>query len=84
MERRVGAGTAPPCPPRPSSTHPSHLGFVRRPMVRWLDPHQLVDTAVRVLVSGIFSAYADKREVQALEPADVTASNSSNSASTAR
>ncbi|MGH3907079.1 MAG: hypothetical protein ACRDTE_23320 [Pseudonocardiaceae bacterium] len=58
-----------PCPPRPSS--PADLGFVRRPMVRWLDPHQLIDTAVRVLLSGIFSSYADNRELQALEPAEV-------------
>jgi hypothetical protein len=63
------ADTSPPCLPRPSS--PSELGFVRRPMVRWLDPHQLVDTAVRVLLSGIFSSYADSRELQALEPAEV-------------
>jgi len=40
-------------------------------MVRWLDPHQLLDTAVRVLISGIFSSYADNRELQALEPAEV-------------
>ena len=40
-------------------------------MVRWFDPHQLVDTAVRVLLSGIFSSYADNRELQALEPAEV-------------
>jgi len=40
-------------------------------MVRWLDPHQLVDTARRVLVSGIFSSYADKRGDQAREPAEV-------------
>ena len=40
-------------------------------MVRWLDPHQLVDTAVRVLVAGIFSSYADNREVRALAPAEV-------------
>ncbi len=63
------ADTPPPCCPRPSDT--SELGFVRRPMVRWLDPHQLVDTAVRVLLSGVFSSYADNRELQALEPADV-------------
>ncbi|HEX4103095.1 MAG: metallophosphoesterase [Pseudonocardiaceae bacterium] len=44
---------------------------MRRPMVRWLDPHQLVDTAARVLLSGVFSAYADYREMQALEPAEV-------------
>jgi len=40
-------------------------------MVRWFDPHQLLDTAVRVLVSGIFSSYADKRELQARLPAEV-------------
>ena len=40
-------------------------------MVRWFDPHQLVDTAVRVLLSGMFSAYADNRELQAREPAEV-------------
>ncbi len=40
-------------------------------MVRWLDPHQLVDTAVRVLLSGVFSSYADNRQLQALEPAEV-------------
>ncbi len=57
--------------PRPSSSDPADLGFVRRPMVRWLDPHQLVDTAVRVLLSGVFSAYADYRELQALEPAEM-------------
>ena len=40
-------------------------------MVRWLDPHQLVDTAVRVLLSGVFSSYADNRVLQVLEPAEV-------------
>ncbi|HEY3691071.1 MAG TPA: metallophosphoesterase [Pseudonocardiaceae bacterium] len=63
--------SSPPSGPRPSSSDPSDLGFVRRPMVRWLDPHQLVDTAVRVLLSGLFSAYADYRELQALEPAEM-------------
>ena len=63
------ADTPPPCPPRPSSD--SDLGFVRKPMVRWLDPHQLLDTAVRVLLSGVFSSYADGRELQAMEPAEV-------------
>ncbi len=47
------------------------LGFVRRPMVRWLDPHQLFDTAIRVVVSGLFGSYADARELQALVPAEV-------------
>jgi len=40
-------------------------------MVRWLDPHQLVDTAARVLLAGVFSSYADNRELQALTPTDV-------------
>ena len=40
-------------------------------MVRWLDPHQLVDTAARVIVSGVFSSYADNREIQSLQPAEV-------------
>jgi hypothetical protein len=40
-------------------------------MVRWFDPPQLIDTARRVLVSGIFSSYADKRGEQAREPAEV-------------
>ncbi len=40
-------------------------------MVRWLDPHQLIDTAVRVLLSGMFSSYADNRESQEREPAMV-------------
>ena len=64
-------GSAPPSGRRPLSSDPADLGFVRRPMVRWLDPHQLVDTAVRVLLSGVFSAYADYREVQALELAEM-------------
>jgi len=41
-------------------------------MVRWFDPHQLIDTAVRVLISGIFSSYADNREMQGLLSAEVT------------
>jgi hypothetical protein len=40
-------------------------------MVRWFDPHQLIDTAVRVLLSGVFSSYADSRASQAREPAEV-------------
>lgn len=67
-ETPAGPADTPPCP-RPSSD--SELSFVRRPMVRWLDPHQLLDTAVRVLLSGVFSSYADSRDLQALEPAEV-------------
>lgn len=35
------------------------------PMVQWLDYRQLIDTAWRVVLSGVFGAWADKRELQA-------------------
>lgn len=57
------------CPPRPAGD--GDLDFVRRPMVRWFDPHQLVDTAGRVLASGFTTSYTDTRELQALFPAQV-------------
>jgi hypothetical protein len=57
------------CPKRPSSD--DELGFRRRPMVRWFDPHQLVDTAARVMGSGLWNSYADSREMQALVAAKV-------------
>ena len=56
-------------PPRP--TGDDELGFVRRPMVRWLDPHQLVDTAGRVLASGFSTSFTDVRQMQALSPASL-------------
>ncbi len=59
------------CPPRPSSATFEQVGFVRKPMVRWLDPRQLLDTAARVVLSGIFGTYSDKRELQALMPSEV-------------
>lgn len=57
----------PGCPKRPRSE--SDLGFVRRPMVRWFDPHQLLDTTARVLTSGVLSSFIDSRELQARVPA---------------
>ncbi|HEX2700458.1 MAG TPA: hypothetical protein VHM89_09690 [Acidimicrobiales bacterium] len=39
-------------------------GFTRQEMTRWLSPGQLVHTGLRVLLSGIFGTYADKREFQ--------------------
>ncbi len=47
------------------------VDFIRRPMVRWLDPHQLLDTSARVLASGVWSSYTDNRELQAIVPAGV-------------
>jgi hypothetical protein len=37
-------------------------------MVRWFDPHQLLDTAARVMASGFSASYTDSRELQALGP----------------
>lgn len=54
---------------RPSSD--AELGFTRRPMVRWLDPHQLISTAGQVLASGFSTAYIDSRQLQALASAEV-------------
>jgi hypothetical protein len=55
------AATAPPPPPRSLD----RLSWRPQPMVPWFDPVQLSDTAVRTVLSSVFGAYADKREVQA-------------------
>jgi hypothetical protein len=50
-------------PPRPPDLN--SLKFERKPMVRWLDPAVLADAGLRVVLSSLFGAYADKRETQA-------------------
>ncbi len=47
------------------------IGFVPRPMVRWFDPHQLVDTLSRVVASGLWNSYADSRDLEALAASEV-------------
>ena len=50
----------------PGATDPEHtLGFTPQPMVRWLGPRGLSATAMQVLLSTIFGAYSDKRDMQA-------------------
>lgn len=46
-------------------------------MVRWLSPSGLSTTSAQLLLSGIFGAYADKREIQAAlkEPSGIDLSN---------
>jgi hypothetical protein len=56
------------CPPRPAGD--ADLGFERRPMVRWFDPLQLLDTSARVLASGLLTSYTDSRELQAMVAAE--------------
>jgi hypothetical protein len=41
------------------------LKFEPRPMVGWYDARQLLGTAVKTVVSSVFGAYSDKREIQA-------------------
>jgi hypothetical protein len=53
------------CPNPPQDESREQIGFVRRPMVRWFDPVQLAGTALQVVVSSLFGAYSDKREIQA-------------------
>jgi hypothetical protein len=53
------------CPDRPGSARPEDLGFVRRRMVRWLDPRPLLAKSVQGAISGVFGWQADRRELQA-------------------
>ncbi|GCE76310.1 hypothetical protein [Cellulomonas biazotea] len=46
----------------------SELGFVPSPQVRWLDPPELARTALKVALASVFTAYGDRREVQAALP----------------
>lgn len=52
------------CPNRPSDK--SDLDFEQQPMVRWFSPTELVRTGTEAVVSALFGAYADWREIQAL------------------
>jgi hypothetical protein len=52
-------------PERPRAETREQLGFEPQGMVRWFDPVQLAGTAVQVVVSSLFGAYSDKREIQA-------------------
>lgn len=58
-------------PAWPRGDTPEEVGFARKPMVDWLGPRELVNTGLRVFLSGIFGTYADKRELQAIAPAAV-------------
>jgi hypothetical protein len=58
----MGQNLEPPTRPKDLA----ELEFERREMVRWLDPAVLADAALRVVLSSVFGAYADKRETQRL------------------
>ncbi len=50
-------------PRRPKSMDPDELGFTPQGMVAWFDPFQLLQTAIRTVVSSVFGSYADKRDL---------------------
>jgi Calcineurin-like phosphoesterase len=54
----------PDADPRPTDLSPQQLGFNPQLPVGWLQPVQLSGTALRVLLSHLFGAYLDKRELQ--------------------
>ncbi len=53
---------------RPVSALPHDLGFTPQPMVEWLAPGELLNASLRVMLSSVFGAYADKRELQGVGP----------------
>jgi hypothetical protein len=57
--------------PRPTDLSPQQLGFSPQRPVGWLQPVQLSGTALRVILSHLFGAYLDKRELQNALPARV-------------
>jgi len=54
------SGDKPPRRPR----NEADLRFTRQPEVRWFDPRVLAKSSVRVLLSGAFGQFLDKRELQ--------------------
>ncbi len=54
-------------PPRPRTW--DELGFRRQSSVRWFSPGVLASTGLRVVLSAVFGAFLDKRELQAVTKA---------------
>jgi hypothetical protein len=54
-------------PPRPATE--ADLTFQRRPSVRWFSPAVLASAGLRVVLSAVFGAFLDKRELQAVHEA---------------
>ena len=54
-----------PTPPFDEAKIPAAHQFEPQGMVDWLAPLQLVGTGIQVLLSSLFGAYSDKREMQA-------------------
>jgi hypothetical protein len=55
---------------RPRDMSPIELGFTPQRAVPWLNPGLLVATGIRTVLSDLFGAYLDKREMQAVLGSD--------------
>src|SRR5690606_25917431 len=62
-EASSAAGIDNACPDRPETLEAARLKFIRRGMVSWSDPMQLMQTGMKTLISTLFGSYADKREL---------------------
>jgi hypothetical protein len=69
-DHAVGGGPAGP-PPRPQSARLSDLGFEPQGPVVWYSPRVMADAGLRYVLSAVFGAYLDKRELQAALPANI-------------
>jgi hypothetical protein len=71
-DHNVAIGGRPTLPPdRPRTEDVRDLGFRRRDPVVWYSPRVLADSGLRYVLSAVFGAYLDKRELQAALPSDV-------------
>ena len=50
--------------------HADALGFTPQDAVRWLSPRELARAGIKVVVSGVFADFADKRELQGSLPVE--------------
>lgn len=63
-----------PVPAAPRSTAPDQIGFTPQPRLRWFSVRLLLQTAREAVVSQVFGAFVDRRELQAgtpIEPDDL-------------
>lgn len=70
------------CPERPQSE--DDLDFVAQSMVHWFNPIEGVRTGTKSVLSSLFGAYADWREVQALQAAHALPPGNGTKAGTVR
>lgn len=60
-----------PYPVSPQSASDKEVGFEPQKKVRWFTPADLTRAGIKLVLSKLFGAYADNREIQALRPGEV-------------